>query len=119
MDVGEDMIGMVKTNQTLSYKDTIENLTKDCPGGSYLVFKIKSLVIEDRQIIAISYKYNTREVIYFVATKDTGIKIYSIEFLLNYPNLFDDVAILPVALLLLCISYLDMLLRLNPKTKYS
>ena len=33
MDVGEDMIGMVKTNKTLSYKDTIENLTNNWPGG--------------------------------------------------------------------------------------
>ena len=34
MDVGADMIGMVKTNTKGLCKETIENLTKDWTGGS-------------------------------------------------------------------------------------
>ena len=34
MDVGADMIGMVKTNTKGLCKETIENLTKDWMGGS-------------------------------------------------------------------------------------
>ena len=34
MDVGSDMIGVVKTNKYVFCKDTIENMTKDWTGGS-------------------------------------------------------------------------------------
>ena len=34
IDVGEDLIGMVKTNTHIFYKETIEKLTRDFPGGS-------------------------------------------------------------------------------------
>ena len=44
MDVGADMIGMVKTNTKGFCKNTIEKLTKDFPVGSYLVFKKKYVV---------------------------------------------------------------------------
>ena len=37
MDVVADFIGMVKTNTKLLCKDTIDNITKDWLGGSYLV----------------------------------------------------------------------------------
>ena len=33
MDVGAEIIGTVKTNIKGSYKDTIENLTNNWPGG--------------------------------------------------------------------------------------
>ena len=41
MDVGADIIYMVKTNTKLFYKDTIENITKDWMGGYYLVLSRK------------------------------------------------------------------------------
>ena len=44
MNVGADIICMVKTNKKLFCKDTIENLTKDWPGGSYLVLRSKPMV---------------------------------------------------------------------------
>ena len=34
MDVGTDMVGMVKTNTKVLFKDNIENIKKDWPGGS-------------------------------------------------------------------------------------
>ena len=48
-------------------KDIIRNLTKDWPGGSYLVLKKKYMVPRDRPLIDIGYKYNMRKVIYYIA----------------------------------------------------
>ena len=53
MDVGADMVRMVKTNTKRLCKDTIGNLTKDWPGGSYLVLNIMSVLPGYRLIIAI------------------------------------------------------------------
>ena len=39
MDLGAEIIGMVKNNYKGSCKDTTDNLTKNCPGGSYLVLR--------------------------------------------------------------------------------
>ena len=72
MDVGADIIGMVKINTKGLCKDTIENITRDCPGGYYLVMECKPMVTGDRTLIAIVYKYNTRKVLYFIVTEDTG-----------------------------------------------
>ena len=68
MDVGADMIGMVKTNTKGFLKETIDNITKDWPGGSYLVLNRNPMVTGDRQLIAIVYKYNMRKVLYFIFT---------------------------------------------------
>ena len=40
MGFGADMIVMVKTNTKGFCKETIENLTKHCPGDSYLMLSI-------------------------------------------------------------------------------
>ena len=42
--IGVDFIGMVKTNTKGFSKATIEGLTKDWPGGSYIVLRIKPMV---------------------------------------------------------------------------
>ena len=44
MEVGSELIGMVKTNTKGFCKDIIEKLTKDWPGGSYLVLRSKHMV---------------------------------------------------------------------------
>ena len=62
------MVGMVKTDTKGLCKDTVENLTKDWMGGSYLVLNTHSMVPGDRILIAIGYKYNTRKVLSFIAT---------------------------------------------------
>ena len=56
MEVGAELIGMVKTNTNLLCKDTTEKLTKDRPGGSYLVLRSKPMVPRGRPIISIGYK---------------------------------------------------------------
>ena len=53
MEVGAKLIGMVKKNTKGFCKDTIENLAMDCPGGSYLVLRSKSMVPGDRPLSAI------------------------------------------------------------------
>ena len=72
MELGAELIGMVKTNTKGFYKETIEKLTKDWPGGSYLVLRSKHLVPGGRPLVAIGYKYNARKVLSFIVTDSTG-----------------------------------------------
>ena len=44
MELGVDLIGMVKTNTKGFCKETIEKLTKDWPGGSYLLLRSNPMV---------------------------------------------------------------------------
>ena len=44
MKFGHKLIFMVKTNTQVFCKETIENIAKDCPGGSYLVLSSKPIV---------------------------------------------------------------------------
>ena len=44
MEIGAELIGMVKTNIKRFCKETIEKLKKDWPGGSYLVLRSKPMV---------------------------------------------------------------------------
>ena len=53
MELGDELIGMVKTNTKGLCKEKIEKLTKDWPGGSYLVLRRKPMVSGDRPLIAI------------------------------------------------------------------
>ena len=91
MDVGAYMIGMVKTNTKWLYKETIENITKDFPGGSYLVLRRKPMVLGVRPLIDIGYRYNARKVICFIVTEDSGSKKVGIPYLFKYPDQFFNV----------------------------
>ena len=71
-DVGDYMIGMVKTNKKELCKDTINNMTRVCLGGSDLVLNKNSRVPGNRPIIAIGYNYNYRKVVSFIAIEGTG-----------------------------------------------
>ena len=68
MELGADFIGMVKTNTKGFCKETIEKLTKNWPGGSYLVLRSKPMVSGGRPLIAIGYQYNARKVLSFIVT---------------------------------------------------
>ena len=98
MELGAELIGMVKTNTKGFCKETIEKLTKDCPGGSYPVLKSKPMVPRDRQIISVGYKYNARKVLSFIVTEKAGITKTGIHYLSKYPDKFTNVDICPVAL---------------------
>ena len=100
MEVGAELIGMVKTNNKGFCKETIEKLTKDWPGGSYLVLRSKPMVPRDRPLIAIGYKYNARKFQYFIVTKNAWSTNTGIPYLSKYPDQFTNVAIHPVARIL-------------------
>ena len=53
IEVGAKLVGMAKTNTKGFFKETIENITKDWPGGSYLVLRSKPMVTGDRPLIAV------------------------------------------------------------------
>ena len=58
MDVGSYMIDILKTNKPILFKDAINNMKKDWPGGSYLFLKRESMMPRERLLFAIGYKYN-------------------------------------------------------------
>ena len=62
---------MVKTNTKVCFKEKIEKLTKDSPGGYYLMLRSKSMVTGGIPIIDIGYKYNSRKFLYFIVTKNS------------------------------------------------
>ena len=88
---------MVKTNTKGFRKETIEKLTKNWPGGSYLVLRSKPMVPGGRSLISIGYKYNARKVLSFIVTDNTGSTNTGIPYLSKYPDKFTNVSIRPVA----------------------
>ena len=116
INVGADMIGMVKNNKKGFCKDTINNMTKYRPGGSYLIPKMKSTVPGERPLIDIGYKYNAQKVLYFINAEDSGITKYGITI---YLGTLTHLMMLKLSLLLVllsCISSLDLLTRLTTTT---
>ena len=81
MGVGSDMIGMFKTNTKGLCNGTIYNITKDWPGGYYLVLSSKHMVPGGRPIIAMGYNYNAQKVLYFIVAEDVGITKACITYL--------------------------------------
>ena len=97
MEVGAKVIGMAKTNTRGFCKETIEKLTKDWPGCSYLLLRSKPMVPGDRPLIAIDCKYNAQKVLSFIVTDNAGITKTGITYLSRYPDQFTNVTICPVA----------------------
>ena len=71
MEVGAELIGMVKKNTKGFCKETIEKLTKYWPGGYYLMPRINPIVPGGRPLIAIGYNYNDRKVLLFIVTDNS------------------------------------------------
>ena len=97
MELGAELIGMVKRNTKGFCKETIEKLTKNWPGGSYLVLRSKPMVPGGWPLIAIGDKYNARKVLFFIVTENVGITKTGIPYLSKYPDQFTNVSIFPVA----------------------
>ena len=85
-----------KPNTKGFWYDTINNMTKDCPVGSYLVFNSKSMVSRYRLMLAIGYNYNSQKVISSIATEGAGSTKYDILCLSNYSDQFTHVAVWPI-----------------------
>ena len=78
----------VKTSYNGFYLATLESLTKDWPGGSYLVLKSTTRVTGDRTQMGIGYKYNYRNVLGFIATEEAGSNEPGDIYLSRYPDIF-------------------------------
>ena len=88
---------MVKTNNKVFCKETIEKLTKDWPVGSCLVLRSKPMVTRDRPLISIGYNSNVRKFLPFIVAYNKGRTKTGIPYLSKYPEQFTNVAIRPVA----------------------
>ena len=97
MEVGAELIVMVKTNTKGFCKDAIDKLTKYWPVGSYLMLRSKPMVPGDRTLIAIGYKYNAWKVLSFIVIDNAGTTETDIKYLSKYPDQFTNVAIFPVS----------------------
>ena len=93
MELGDEFIGVVKTNTKGFCKETIKKLTKYCLGGYYLVLRIKPMVPGGRPLISIGYKYNGWKVLFFIAISDAGSTKAGITYLYKYPGPFNNVSI--------------------------
>ena len=112
--MGAELIGMMKTNTKGFCKETIEKLTKDWPGGSYLVLRSKPMVPGDRPEISIGYNYNARKFLSFIFTNNSGSTNTGIPYLSKYPDQFTNLAIRPVARPLVVSKTVMLLMRLTP-----
>ena len=101
MVVAVKLIGMVRTNNEAFFRANIENLTRDWTGGSYLVLSLKTMVPRFRPQISLGCKYNTRKILSFVVTNNTG----STQAGPPYYQ-FSNVAIRPVAFNLVVYKFL-------------
>ena len=97
MEVGYELICLVKTNAKGFCKDTTDNLTKYWQVGSYLMLNTKPMEPGDRPLLAISYKYNFQRVFYFITTYMSRKPEYGITYLSKYHINYANVSIQPLA----------------------
>ena len=88
MEVGAYLFGMVKKNTKLFFREINEKLTKDQPGGSYLMLSSKSVEPSGRELIASRYKFNMWKVLYLVVTDNTGNTQEGLPYFYMYPDQF-------------------------------
>ena len=69
---GVDYCGPVKTSHKEFCLAILEKLTKDWPGGSYLVLKSNPRFPGETPLLSIGRKYNSRKVLGFIATEGAG-----------------------------------------------
>ena len=81
-------------------------MTKDWPGGSYLLLNSMPMVHGDISRIAIGYKYNYQKVLYFFTTEMSGRTKSYITYLSKYHYQFANVVIQPVVF-----PHIDVLLQ--------
>ena len=96
MDVGAYMIGMVKINKRVFFKDIFENLTKYWPGRSDLMLMIKPMLPGERPLIAIGYKQEAHNFLKLICTEEAGSTKSGITYLYKYLDPFSNDIILPV-----------------------
>ena len=93
MEFDSNLMGMIKTNTRGLFKETVENLTKDLPRGSYLVLRIRNMVPRVRSPIDIGYNYNARKVLYFMVIDNEVSTQTGPPYLSKHPDQFYNVYI--------------------------
>ena len=96
MEFGAKFIGTVRKNTKKLGKEIIEKLTKDWPGGSYLMLRSKTIVPGVWPLIYIGYNYNAWKFLTFIVTDSARITQAGPPHLSKYPDQFTNVAIRPV-----------------------
>ena len=86
MEVGAEFICMGKTNNKGFCKDTIDKLTKDWSGVSYLVSSSKPMLPRGTPLIDIFYKYNVQNFIYLIITCNAGSTQDGFPYFSSTPN---------------------------------
>ena len=72
-EVGDKFIGIVKKITKGSSRTPFEMLTKDWPGGSYLLLWSKPMVPGYSPLIDVGYKYNAQKSLSSIVTDNAGI----------------------------------------------
>ena len=96
MAAGVDYCGPAKTSQKGFCLDTLENLTNDWLGGSYLDLKSTPRVTCGIPLLVIGNKYNYRKVIVFIATEGGGNTEPGDPYLSCFPEIYSNVSVFPV-----------------------
>ena len=96
---GVDYCGPLKTIQKGFCLATLENLMKDWRGVSYLVLKSTPRSPGERPLLAIGYKFNSRKVLGFIATKGAGSIEPGDPYLSCFPDINSNVSVCPVFVL--------------------
>ena len=93
---GVDYCGPVKMSHKGFCLATLEKLTKDWSGGSYLVLKSTPRFPGEIPLLAIGYKYNYRKVLGFIATERSGSNKLGYPYLSCLPDIYSYVYVRPV-----------------------
>ena len=91
-----DFCGLLKTIHKGFCLTTLEKLVKNWAGGSYLVMNSTPILTGVRKLMAIGYKYNSREIIGFISTEGSGSTEPGDPYLSHFHNTFSSVSVQPL-----------------------
>ena len=72
---------------------TLEKLTKDWTGGSYIVLRSTPRFPSEIPLLDIGYKYNSRKVLGFIATEGAGSTEPGDPYLSCFPDIYSNVSV--------------------------
>ena len=75
---------------------TLEKLMKKFPGGSYIVMKIPPRVPCGGPLLAICYKYNSRNLLGFISTEWAGSTEPGDPYLSRFPDIYSNIYVCPI-----------------------
>ena len=96
MAAGVDYCGTVKTIHKGFCLNTLEKLTNDWLGGSYLVMKITPRFPGGIPLLDIGYKYNYRNILGLISTEGDESNEPGDPYLSSFPDIYSNVSVHPV-----------------------